>query len=146
MYREGNIIYFNPFFFKNGNPAKPKYFVVLKKYNTNVIVASLPTRKDSIPTKDEVERGCVELPNINLNCFVIPPNEIITECNKCFCFRTFIYGHQIDSYDLNELNEIYANRGTDFEIFGQMKADIFDNLRLCFRNSKSVKKKYVRIL
>ena len=71
MYQEGNIVYFDPFYFKNGNTAKPKYFIILKcieKYN---LVASLPTRKDSIPSTETVNHGCVELPNINLNCFVI---------------------------------------------------------------------------
>jgi hypothetical protein len=33
MFDEGTIIYFDPFYFKNGNAAKPKYFVVLKKQN-----------------------------------------------------------------------------------------------------------------
>jgi hypothetical protein len=28
MLEEGNIIYFDPFYFKNGNTAKPKYFLV----------------------------------------------------------------------------------------------------------------------
>jgi len=30
MLEEGNIIYFDPFYFKNGNTAKRKYFIVLK--------------------------------------------------------------------------------------------------------------------
>ena len=71
MLEEGNILYFDPFYFKNGNPAKPKYFVVLKNIDNNSILASLPTSKDSIPEKEEIENGCVELPNINFNCFVI---------------------------------------------------------------------------
>jgi hypothetical protein len=49
VFEEGNIIYFDPFYFKNGNTAKPKYFVVLKNFNKNSILASLPTRKDTIP-------------------------------------------------------------------------------------------------
>jgi len=29
MYSLKNILYFKPFYFKNGNPAKNKYFIVL---------------------------------------------------------------------------------------------------------------------
>lgn len=93
MFEEGNIIYFDPFYFKNGNPAKPKYFVVLKNDGYKNIIASLPTRRDSIPQKETIENGCVEIPSINLNCFIISPNQIITNCNKSFDFPTLLYGH-----------------------------------------------------
>ena len=68
MLEEGNIIRFNPFYFKNGNTAKPKYFLVVKKTGNDTIIASLPTRKDTIPAKETIERGCVDLSDINLNC------------------------------------------------------------------------------
>lgn len=51
MYLKSNIIYFNPFYFKNGNTSKDKYFVVLNNDNDKIILASLPTRKDHIPEK-----------------------------------------------------------------------------------------------
>ena len=51
MFETGTIIYFAPFYFKNGNTAKPKYFVVLKNIENKSVIASLPTRKDSIPQK-----------------------------------------------------------------------------------------------
>ena len=84
MFKEGTILYFTPFYFKNGNTAKNKYFVVLKQVSNVAILASLPTRRDSIPTFAEVERGCVEIPDINVNCFIISPEEPITNCGKCF--------------------------------------------------------------
>jgi hypothetical protein len=49
MIEERNLIYFDPFYFKNGNTAKPKYFVVLKQLGSKSVLASLPTRKDNIP-------------------------------------------------------------------------------------------------
>ena len=69
MFQEGSIIYFTPFYFKNGNTAKPKYFVVLKNQDDQNLLASLPTRKDNIPVRNEIQNGCLELPDINLNCF-----------------------------------------------------------------------------
>ena len=31
MFEEGNILYFTPFYFENGNAPKPKYFFGIKK-------------------------------------------------------------------------------------------------------------------
>lgn len=146
MYKEGNILYFTPFYFKNGNTPKPKYFVVLKVVEGKTILASLPTRKDHIPVKDVVKSGCVELPDINLNCFVFAPNETVTCCGKCFDFPTHIYGSQLDFYEIETMNDLYRIEGVDFELFGEMQPAIFRKLVLCLKNSKAVKKKFIRIL
>ena len=146
MFKEGTIIYFDPFYFKNGNTAKPKYFVVLKNQADQNILASLPTRTDSIPQKEEIDNGCIELPSINLNCFVISDDIEVTECCKTFDFKTHIYGHQIDVYEIEFLKEIYPLENTDYEIWGEMKNEIFLSLIECLKNSKSVKRKYRKIL
>lgn len=146
MFAERTIIYFDPFYFKNGNTAKPKYFIVLKNINNKSVLASLPTRKDSVPEKEEINNGCVELPQINLNCYVISNNTEVTECGKFFNFKTYIYGHQISDYEVAFLEEIYPTKNTDYSIWGTMKNKIFNDLIQCFKNSKSVKRKYKRIL
>lgn len=146
MFEEGTIIYFDPFYFKNGNTAKPKYFVVLKNQAEQNILASLPTRTDSIPKKEEIDNGCIELPSINLNCFVISNEIEVTECGKMFDFKTHIYGHQIDAYEIKFLKEIYPLENTDYEIWGKMKEELFVLLIECLKNSKSVKRKYRKIL
>lgn len=146
MFEEGTIIYFDPFYFKNGNTVKPKYFVVLKNQDEQNILASLPTRTDSIPEKEEIDNGCIELPSINLNCFVFSNEIEITECGKMFDFKTHIYGHQIDVYKMEFLQEIYPLENTDYEIWGKMKDELFISLIECLKNSKSVKRKYRKIL
>lgn len=146
MFEEGNIIYFDPFYFKNGNSAKPKYFVVLKNDGFQNIIASLPTRTDSIPQKETIKNGCVEIPSINLNCFVFSPLQLITDCDKFFDFPTHLYGHQIDDYTVESLKEIYPNEGTDYLLWGKMKSNLFEDLIKCFKNSKSVKRKYKKLL
>lgn len=146
MFSEGEILYFDPFYFKNGTASKAKYFVILKSFSNNFYLASMPTRKDSVPDKDSIENGCIELSGINLNCFKISEHEILTTCNKSFPFPTFIYGHQIDDYSEEFLNDIYPIEGADFERWGIMKTDIFQSLLNCFKNSTSVKRKYKNIL
>lgn len=147
MFEEGDILYFTPFYFKNGNTAKSKYFVVLKLTSDGKsVLASLPTRRDSVPEKDTIEQGCIELPEINLNCYTIPPNVAITENGKFFDFKTHIYGHQIDLYETELMQEIYPLEGTDYEIWGEMRSDLFSDLINCLINSRSVKRKFIRIL
>ena len=146
MFSEGEILYFDPFYFKNGNTSKAKFFVILKTYSGNCYLASLPTSKDFIPEKFSIEDGCVELPEIDINCFVISSKTVITTCNKYFPLPTFIYGYQIDDYSEEYLKEIYPVEGADFERWGMMKPDIFEAMIDCFKTSKNVKRKYKTIL
>lgn len=146
MFRERTIIYFDPFYFKNGNQAKPKYFVVLKNEDNKNILASLPTRTDSIPTKELIENGCLELPDINLNCFVFSDSCTITECGKMFDFKTHVYGHQLDIYDVDFLKEIYPLENSDYFIWGIMNKILFKSLIDCLRNSRSVKRRFKKLL
>lgn len=82
MFENGNIIYSDPFYFKNGNSAKPKYFVVIKNIQNSSVLASLPTRTDNIPEKTEIGSDCIELPNINFNCYVISKEIEVTNDKK----------------------------------------------------------------
>lgn len=63
-----------------------------------------------------------------------------------FDFKTYIYGHQIDVYEIAYLKEIYPLENTDYEIWGKMKDELFNSLIDCLKNSKSVKRKYKKIL
>lgn len=146
MYSEGNILFFTPFHFKNGNIPAKKFFVVLKVVDNTTILASLPSSKDFIPKDQEVESGCIELPDININCFVISAGIPITECGKCFDVTTFIYGSGLDSYDIEYMNKKYAIEGVDFRFFGKMKKEIFSELLCCLKSSKVVRKKFVKML
>ena len=44
------------------------------------------------------------------------------------------------------MRDIYRVEGIDFEIFGEMKPEIFEELIHCLRNSRAVKKKFTRAL
>ena len=146
MFQEKTIIYFDPFYFKNGNTAKPKYFVILKRIDELSIIASLPTRTDKVPSDKGIDSGCLELADINLNCYVIPKGLEVTDDGKQFDFKTHLYGHQIDDYETKLLQDIYQIEGTDYIIWGIMKVEIFNDLISCLKNSKSVKRKYKILL
>lgn len=147
MFEEGNIVYFTPFYFKNGkSPAKPKYCIILKSVDGQSIIASLPTRVDSIPSQIPSNTGCVEMPEISLNAFIFDTSTTVTDCGKHFDFNTFVYGHQLDFYSMNSFNDLYRIEGTDYEIFGKLRTELYHELLNCLRNSKSVKKKFIALL
>ena len=141
-----NILYFDPFYFKNGNKAKAKYFVVLKLIENRAVLASLPTSKDYIPAFEEIQDGCIEIPKSNFNCFAIPVTTCVTEREKYFPRKTFLYGQNIDEYEIELMKNIYPLENIDYEIWGKMKKCLFEDLICCFRNSKAVKRKYKRLL
>lgn len=143
-----NILHFTPFYFKNNKGAKDKFFVVLKRINDDkVILASLPSSQDHIPAYIELtDSGCVELPDANFNCFAIMPSTCVTECGKFFKKKTFLYGHQISDYNVANIRETYRIEGVNFSVFGKMEERLFDKLIACFKNSKSIKRKYKREL
>ena len=53
MFEERNLLYFEEYYFENGNPAKPKYFLVLKADSNGMMLISLPSSKDYIPASIE---------------------------------------------------------------------------------------------
>lgn len=146
MLLEGHIYYFDPFYFKNGNTAKPKYGLVIKRVNDDSLILSLPTRKDHIPSFYELTKDseCIELPDANQNCFFFSNQKEITECGKKFQFNTFVYGHELDLYE--KTNTLYPAEGIHYKEWGKMKADIFSLVIDCFKNSASVKRKFKRMI
>lgn len=125
---------------------KKKYFIVLKNDNKNNIIALLPTSKNFIPTKEHNKNGCIEIPDLNLNCFVFLNDIVATDCGKKFERTTHLYGHQMDEYNIENMLKIYPNEGSDYIIWGKMKTEHFRELINCLKNSKSVKNKYKKIL
>jgi len=146
MLEPRNILYFDPFYFKNGNKAKAKYFVVLKTIEDKAVLASRPTSKDFIPEFQEKQEGCIEISESNFNCFAIPATTCVTECEKHFPRKTFLYGQNIDEYDIELMKALYPLENIDYKIWGKMKQCLFEDLLCCFRNSKAVKRKYKRLL
>ena len=63
MFEEGNLLLFRPFIFKNGATPKDKFFLVLgKDIQGGLLLASLPTSKDHVPSDVEVKHGCLDMP------------------------------------------------------------------------------------
>jgi hypothetical protein len=145
LYTPGKLIYFNPFYFKDGGD-KPKYFLVIKVINENVILASLPSSKVHLPSALPIEHGCLDVPDSGINCYIFTAKRPITKSGWSFEFNTFLYGLWLDEFNLEILKANHSIEGVDYEIVGELTEEELENIIDCFRNSSSVKRKYKRLL
>lgn len=132
---------FEPFYFKNGAPRKPKYFVILKHIGETLMMVSLPTSKDHIPSEITLQQGCVNDLERGVNAYVFNKGCQVTE-SFAFPRRTFIYAEQVDEYGMTYLD---AMNSKVVEL-GQIKSDLFNAIIDCLKGSKTLKRKYRRLL
>ena len=142
MYHEGNIIYFDPFYFKNGNTPKPKYFLVLKNLGNTTILASLPSSVFHLPSSLIITHGCVNMPESGISCYIFEKNKPITIDGWSFKENTFLYGNWIDEYQISVLETMYKVKGLEYIIIGKLKMEEFNQLIQCFKASPVVKNKF----
>lgn len=145
MYTPGKIIYFDPFFFKNGG-SKRKFFLVLKVINENAILASLPSSQPHLPAAQKIEHGCLELPESCINCYIFEANKVITKNGWSFDKNTFLHGLWLDDFSVSDLMSRYSIENVEYEIVGELTDEELSNVIKCFANSSSVKRRYKRIL
>lgn len=145
MFTEGNIIYFNPFFFNEGG-SKPKYFLVLVAMETNTILASLPSSQPHLPADIPIVHGCISQPDCGISCYIFNKAKPITTNGWSFEKDTFLHGHWISDYEIGVLHEKYQVEGVEYEIIGQLTIDELACVKECFKNSPVVKRKYRRYL
>lgn len=141
----GELLYFKPFWFPDGGTPKSKYFVVLHNDGNGVLLASLPTSKDHIPSDVVFHAGCIELPERNINAFVFPSQTKITECFS-FPMNTYIYGSNIHEYKKSAILLPICIKKATVETKGTLLPELFEKLLTCLKTSSSVKRKYKKIL
>lgn len=141
MFTEGRLLYFDPFYFKNGNMSKPKYFIVLGHLDNEIIMASLPTSKDHLPENVLQQRGCVNIPDSVINVYIFNTDDEVTE-NFKFKVPTFVYGEQVDEYS----KDYIIGMQSKVKDLGILKEPIFMELKSCLRQSIHLKKRYKKHL
>ena len=150
MFKEGHLLYFDPFIFSNGT-QKPKFFIVLKNEGNGLLLASLPTSKDHIPSNMAVRQGCYEHPDKRINVYVFMagcPVAVHPETEEPFCFKknTFVYGADIQSYPVEAFEEQRRTGKVDIILKGKMDSALFDDLKDCLRKSACFKNKFKKKL
>ena len=146
MFEPGNLLYFNPFIFPDGGDPKPKFFVVLGEVDDTVLLASLPTSKDHIPSDVEVKSGCLEISERMVNAYIFMANDIVTDNGFFFEKNTFIYGQNIKTYNSVAFLGQITSGVTVIEEKGKLKDEMFSALKNCLKNSDAVRKRYKQYL
>ncbi|MBP5371193.1 MAG: hypothetical protein J6Y55_04635 [Bacteroidales bacterium] len=145
-FEKGSILYFSPFIFDNGNAPKNKYFLVLQCTEQNVILASLPTSQDHVPTMLEKTHGCINQSDINFNCYLFEKGRVV--CTNGFSFpkETYVYGFRLQLFDLYVFAVQENNDETKIEVKGCLSEEEYNAVILCLKNSSSVKRKFKAML
>jgi len=146
LYTPGKLIYFDPFFFKNNNESKPKYFLVLKVIGNEVVLASLPSSKLHLPQTQAIIHGCLEIPESCINCYIFKAANPVCKNGWSFPLDTFLYGEWLDDYTIEQLEAAYSIEHVDYEIVGELTEAELNSIIKCFANSTRVKRKYKRML
>ena len=146
MFSPRQVIYFNEFYFKNGNTAKPKYLIILGLINNKTIVASLPTRTNNAPGLINITHGCINSDDRCFNCYVFEAGKVICENGFAFELPTFIYGNQVEDYEIEILEDVYKIQGVDYEEKGVLTQNEFKEILNCIINSSSTKRKIKKFL
>ena len=146
MFTQGKIFYFTPFYFKNGNTAKPKYFIVLKNIDDSIVIASLPTRSNKAPSLIDVTHGCINHDDRLFNCYAFEEGRVVTDNGFSFPIATYIYGNEVETYEVSILSSVYQVKNIDYEIKGTLTGAEFTNLYDCLKNSSSIKRGIKRLL
>jgi hypothetical protein len=140
VFKEGHLFYFANFKFNNGDEPKDKYFIVLKETADSLIIGTLPTRNNKIPSFVTVEHGCINIEERKYNCYLFQQGKSICKNGFCFDLPTFIYGGEIEYYSKEKMAEDYPKEGADFKIEGELTEDEYKSILDCLRNSNSVKR------
>ena len=146
MFEPGNLLYFNPFIFPDGGDPKPKFFVVLGEVDDTILLASLPTSKDHVPSDVEVKSGCLEIAERMVNAYIFMANEEITDDGFFFEKNTFIYGQNIKTYNTSAFLQQQTSGQIEITEKGKLKDEAFNALRECLKNSDAVRKRYKKYL
>lgn len=140
MFTEGIVIYISPFYFKNGNSSKKKYFIVLKVVDNQILIASLPTRSNKAPSLIQTEHGCNNDTDRCFNCYAFQANRVITQNGFSFPINTFIYGNEVEDYMLQTLELNYKIEGIDYEIMGILTKQEYKDICACLKQSTSIRR------
>ena len=148
-YPPGTILYFTTFAFKggggvNGPASKPKYFIVLRNLDNELVVACLPSSVDRIPANLEQTHGCKQFTNGGFTAYLFEANRSITTNEWGFPLTTYVYPFGVETYDKGELSQQNPRLGDDFQLIGRLVESEFTGLVDCLRASSDIKYKMKR--
>jgi len=140
MLEARNIIHINDFDFKNNQPIKGRYFIVLDENEETSLVLSVVTSQNFIPD-DIFKQGCIDKPELNIHSYVFTSSTEIGENGFKFSKDSFIYIQSSTVYeqDLSKLLAVYPEESIDIK--DRMNQSEYEDLIYCVYKSKKISKK-----
>jgi hypothetical protein len=122
LFEEGNIL----------------YFIVLKCVDTQVVIASLPTSHDHIPSTKAKEHGCIDDAAINFNCYYFQEKRLVARNdtnNTGFAFPrdTYVYGYRLNFFDIRKFQSQVTNNQTTIKFIGKLYKQEMANIIECLK-------------
>lgn len=145
MFNTGYVLYCKDFQFNNEDVPKDKYFIVLKRVEDKIILGSLPTRKNKIPAFVNIDHGCINKDDRCFNCYLFQAKKSICDNGFCFDLPTFVYGDEIETYQVSIVESNYI-QGQTYSVQGVLYEVEYKNLIDCILKSSSVKKRIQKAL
>lgn len=143
MFEEGKVLYFDPFYFMDkAGGQKPKYYIVLKKLQDEVVLATLPTSKDFVPSSIEKAHGCMEYPDINFNCYYFAAGQAVCTNGFGFPVETYVYGYRLQTHRVDNFVKMVEDGETAISEKGQLTAEEYRAIVDCLKSSPAVKRIY----
>lgn len=136
----GNLLYIPNFTFKNGT-SKDKYFLIVACTDQSIVVASLPSSQNHVPSQLTIEHGCIDNPTGSFNCYHFEANRTICQDGFSFPKPTFIYSEWVDMYTNADLSKIIS-----YEMKGKLTKRELASVIECFKNSKKTIRKIKKLL
>ncbi|WP_426090277.1 hypothetical protein [Flavobacterium sp. DSR3-2] len=140
MFEKENLFYFKDYIFKNGNPPKNKFFLVLKTIENGFIAAILPTKVESLPANIAKIHGCISFPEKCICCYYIPKDIVVTDKGFSFQLDTYLYAQYV--FDETETNLFITYQIEDIEFKGKLIEGEFEKIIQCFSNSTLLPRKF----
>lgn len=105
-----------------------------------MLIGTLPTRNNKIPSFVTIDHGCINIEERMYNCYMFQEKRPICTNGECFELPTFIYGGEIEYYVKSKLIVDFPVAGKNFTEVGKLTEQEFTDILDCFINSGSVKR------
>jgi len=147
LFIEGQILFFQPFYFKNGDTPQDKFFIILKNVGNDSIVASLPTSKNNAPSLIDISHGCKNINERKFNCYVFERKRCICDNGFSFDLQTYVYGNQVDNFTAKSISlNSPSSQGIKYSVKGQLNNNEFNDLKKCIVSSNSIINRIKKLL
>jgi hypothetical protein len=109
---ERDVLHIDDFDFKNGQPIKGRFLIVLSDDENSQIILSIVTSQDFVPV-DLFKHGCIKEDERRIHCYCFEEKNIIG-INNDFSFKknSFIYIDQSSVYEasISNITDAYKDK------------------------------------